>query len=60
MSRCTKISKLTGTPCDLEEGHDGKHSRTYTERVPKPYTVQWSEESDNRVLDIESNRKQGT
>jgi len=53
---------LTGTPCDLEADHDGKHSKTYVDvhRDNYTWTVTWSDEQDARVIDVESQRKQGT
>ncbi len=58
--KCPKISMSTGTPCELEAGHDGKHQMTYTVNVPKPYTVYWTEDADRRLIDQESRKKLGT
>lgn len=60
--KCRRVSMLTGTPCDLEADHDGKHSKTYVDvhRDNYTWTVTWSDEQDARAVDVESQRKQGT
>lgn len=61
--KCQRVSMLTGTPCDLEAGHDGKHVKTYHDpqrKEQQTYSVTWSDEADARVIDVEAERKQGT
>lgn len=60
--KCDKHSMLTGTGCDLEAGHDGKHVRTYTEAdgAAEPYSASWSDDADRRAVDSEAGKKLGT
>ena len=54
--KCPKISMLTGTACDLDEGHEGDHQRHY-----EGYrTIRWNDEADKRAVDQESRKKLGT
>ena len=60
MVKCPKISMATGTPCDLEEGHEGSHAKTYTNHDGSQYTARWSEKADQHFIDHESRKKLGT
>ena len=53
--QCPKISAI-GTPCDLEEGHDGPHSVTY----PDLPTRTWTDEGDRRFMDSQKGLGLGT
>lgn len=45
MSQCKK-SMLMGPRCELEEGHEGPHKKTYPYEMP----MEWTDASQQKLL----------
>ena len=54
--KCERVSAV-GTPCELEEGHEGPHSITYPDGLP---TRTWTDEGDRRFMDSQKGLGLGT